>query len=209
MTDNPDTDNSSTSSTQDPGPPPDPRPALNRSLRTAAQVMSRLEAANAGAPSPCPGWTALDVARHLVAVADRITAVGEQRDPNPLPVMAEGVEVADIATAFDAAAERTRAAWADPSVLGALVTVPWGQVPGAVAAAIYSAEVLVHTWDLARALGVEPEWTAEDVETALRNTMTGIPAEPRGGEIPFGPPTDVAPDAPTADRLAAWMGRSV
>ncbi len=193
----------------EPGPPPDPRPRLERSLRTAAEVMDHLREDNAALPSPCGEWNALDVARHLVAVADRITALGQGRDPNPLPTMAEGLEPADCSPALDSATGRALEAWADDSVLGAMVTVPWGRVPGAVAAAIYSAEVLVHTWDLARALGVEPSWSTDDLEAALGDVMRGLPPEPRGGEIPFGPPTEVGTDATAADRLAAWAGRSV
>ncbi|GAA1511493.1 hypothetical protein [Nocardioides humi] len=34
-----------------------------------------------------------------------------------------------------------------------------------------------------------------------------MPAEPRGGEIPFGPVVPVADDAPAYDRLVAWTGR--
>ena len=32
-----------------------------------------------------------------------------------------------------------------------------------------------------------------------------VPAEPRGGHVPFGPVVEVAPDAPAIDRLVGWM----
>ena len=34
-----------------------------------------------------------------------------------------------------------------------------------------------------------------------------VPAEPRGGHIPFGPVVAVPTDAPAYDQLAGWMGR--
>ncbi len=197
-----------TTSTTPSPPPTDPRPALGRALATAAATLTALDAESGTRRSPCGEWTALDVGRHLVAVADRITAVGQRRDPNPLPVLVD-LPPAGIAPAFDTASSRLERAWADPSILGDIVTVPWGRVPGAVAAGVYTVEVLVHTWDLARALGVDVDWVTEDVEAALATARLGIPAEPRGGEIPFAPPTEPAQDAPPADRLAAWLGRQV
>ena len=34
-----------------------------------------------------------------------------------------------------------------------------------------------------------------------------LPPEPRGGEIPFGPPVPVPADAGPYAQLAAWLGR--
>ncbi|HEY3559288.1 MAG TPA: hypothetical protein VGL05_17575 [Kribbella sp.] len=34
-----------------------------------------------------------------------------------------------------------------------------------------------------------------------------VPAEQRGGHVPFGPVVPVADDASPYDRLAAWQGR--
>ena len=90
-----------------------------------------------------------------------------------------------------------------------MVIVPWGTIPGAVALAVYSSELLVHAWDLATAIGVEPQWHQGDVETALGVVEVGIPAEPRNPEdMPFGAVVPTADDAPTIDRLVAWMGRT-
>ncbi|GHH42291.1 hypothetical protein [Streptomyces candidus] len=35
-----------------------------------------------------------------------------------------------------------------------------------------------------------------------------LPAEPRGGPVPFAAVVDVAPKAPDIDRLVAWSGRT-
>ena len=43
---------------------------------------------------------------------------------------------------------------ADGACLTREVTVPWGTVPGASAAASYIGELSVHSWDLATALGM-------------------------------------------------------
>ena len=45
------------------------------------------------------------------------------------------------------------AVWADDARLDALVTVPWGRVPGRAAVWGYMREALVHGWDLAVATG--------------------------------------------------------
>jgi uncharacterized protein (TIGR03083 family) len=68
-----------------------------------------------------------------------------------------------------------------------------------------TAEVAVHTWDLARATGQDRPLDPEVAERGLALMQQGLTPENRGRA--FGPPVDVAADAPAYDRLAAWAGR--
>ena len=101
---------------------------------------------------------------------------------------------ADTAIAM-ARTARARAAWADDATLDALVEAPWGKVPGRIALSGYVQEILTHGWDLARATGQPTELDPELAHWVLAVSRQILPAEPRGGEIPFGPPVPVPSDA--------------
>jgi len=68
-----------------------------------------------------------------------------------------------------------------------------------------TAEVLVHTWDLAQAIGVEPHLDPELCEVAARDIGTNDEALRSSGL--FGPAVAVPEDAGAATRLVALMGR--
>lgn len=100
--------------------------------------------------------------------------------------------------------------WSDDRVLDQLLQLPWGRLPGAAAIVAYTGEVATHTWDLARATGYgEPLDDAVGGRAALAAAQRAVPAEPRGGPVPFGPVVDVPADADPYTRLAGWTGRAV
>ncbi|WP_128637617.1 TIGR03086 family metal-binding protein [Streptomyces sp. C] len=97
--------------------------------------------------------------------------------------------------------------WADPGVLGRQLRLPMGVLPGAAAAAVYTHELTVHTWDLAKATGQDPDWDPALIERVIGVVRRALPAEPRGGRIPFADAVAVDPGARAIDRLVAWAGR--
>jgi len=105
----------------------------------------------------------------------------------------------DAATAMES--------WADGARLGAMIRGPWGTSPGAVAIIIYVSEHLAHGWDLARATGQPSEADPEIATQVLAMMRQNLPAEPRGGPIPFAPVVAPAADAGPTERLANWLGR--
>lgn len=95
-----------------------------------------------------------------------------------------------------------------PGVLERVFTVPFGTVPGMVALHLRITEVLVHGWDLSRAIGELasfPDDLAEQELTFGRGKLADVPSD----RSPFAPPQPLAEDAPAIDRLAALLGRSV
>jgi uncharacterized protein (TIGR03086 family) len=95
---------------------------------------------------------------------------------------------------------------ADPSVLGKTVRMPFGTMPGGAAIAVYTSEITLHTWDLAKATDQRPAWQPDVLASAIAS-MQRVPASPRGGPVPFGPVIEVPDDAAPIDRLVAWSGR--
>ena len=85
--------------------------------------------------------------------------------------------------------------------------LPFGTLPGRMAAAAYMQELTVHGWDLAYATGqtgaLDPRLAAASLDVARRI----VPAEGRGGPVPLGPVVEVPADADPYRQLTGWLDR--
>lgn len=187
---------------------PDPRPGYTTATTLASTALSHIGAHNLAKPTPCDDYNVGQLGAHLVAVQLRVAAVARGEDPFTVFQEIAGLEPDGFVEAWVDATEGQLAAWADSSVLGRPLVLPFATLPGAIALWIYIGEVLVHTWDLATALGLELDWDQELAEAALDSMKMGLPAEPRGDEVPFASVVPTNDDAPAIDRLAAWLGRT-
>ena len=72
-------------------------------------------------------------------------------------------------------------------------------------------DVLIHTWDLARAAGLDERLDPDEVHRMLAGIETMPPEvdEAMRGSGHYGPRVEVAADADEQTRLLAFMGRSV
>ncbi|MCT2585635.1 TIGR03086 family metal-binding protein [Actinophytocola gossypii] len=172
-----------------------------RHARDAARFTELVESASPGdwsRPSPVADWTAVDIVRHLVewprgflqGAGIELPALDVGADP----VGAWKQHVTDIQAILD-----------DPA--GRVLSNPHtGDKP--VDEAIdqfYTDDVWLHSWDLAKALGREPDL---DQERCAAGLAAMVPAERMlrdSGQ--FGPAVPVADDAPAQDRLMAFIGR--
>ncbi len=190
-----------------PGPAmADPRPGFARAVALGGSVISGVRPDQLARPTPCDEYDVRALVGHLVAVLQRLAAVAWGESPFAIPQEVVGVPDDQWRGAWDAGAHQVEAAWADEAVLGRPLVLPFATLPGAVAMAIYTAEVTAHTWDLANATGQSPAWDAEIVERALATMTMALPPEVRH-EAPFDAPIAIADDAPLIDRFVAWMGR--
>jgi uncharacterized protein (TIGR03086 family) len=148
------------------------------------------------------------MAGHIIAVLERVAAIPGDDDIMTMALVRDDLAVGALGAALTTAAQAVHEAWTG-DVLGQMVTVPFGTMPGGAALAAYTSEILTHTWDLATAIGVEPQWHVGDTEMAAEVIRMGLPAEPRGVEgMPFDAVVPTADDAPAIDRLVAWVGRN-
>ena len=93
------------------------------------------------------------------------------------------------------------------AVLGRICKLPWGTLPGAAAIAAYTGELATHSWDLAKATGRLDELDQDLAAQVLPLVRQYVPAEQRGGHVPFGPVVPVVHEASPYDQLAGWQGR--
>jgi uncharacterized protein (TIGR03086 family) len=169
--------------------------------RDAARFTELVESASAAdwaRPSPVAEWTALDIVTHLVEWSRAfLTGAGIE-----LPAL--DVE-ADPAGAWKQHVTDIQAVLDDPA--GRVLSNPHtGEKP--VDEAIdqfYTGDVWMHTWDLAKALGPEPDLGRERCVAALA-AMTPMERVLRDSGQ-FGPAVPVAEDASAQDRLMAFIGR--
>ena len=71
-------------------------------------------------------------------------------------------------------------------------------------------DVLIHTWDLARATGLDERLDADEVHRQVVG-VESLPAEvdeAMRGSGHYGPRVEVPPDADEQSRLLAFMGRT-
>jgi uncharacterized protein (TIGR03086 family) len=188
-------------------PPADPRGALFRAADQAVAVVGLVRPEQLAAPTPCTEYDVRHLTGHVVAVLRRIGYVAGGGHAFDVPSIVLDLPDDAWAPAATTNAADLRAAWADDAVLDRVLRLPWGEVPGRGAALAYVQELTTHAWDLATALGRAEMLDPGLAELALVAAQRFLPAQPRGGQIPFGPVVEVADDAPPYQRLVAWLGR--
>jgi uncharacterized protein (TIGR03086 family) len=154
------------------------------------------------APSPVAGWTARDVVGHLVEWFPAFLASGADIHLPAGPSVRE-----DPVGSWQAQAHAVQVVLDDPSSAGRRFTNPhFGEVPLFDAIdRFYTADVFMHTWDLARATGqddvLDPVMCAELLEGMLPMD------EVLRASGQYGPRVPVADDAPVQDRMLGFIGR--
>ncbi len=185
----------------------DPRTPMARAVALAGAVIAHVDATNENNGSPCDDWNAGEIARHMIAVLDRLAGFPQGIDGDSLPLVIDLDTPGSYTERFTSSAHEVQRIWSDDAVLEQMLKLPWAVVPGAIAISIYTCEITIHTWDLAQAIGVQPEWHEADAAKCVEVLQVGLPAEPRGGDAPFGPVTEVPADAPSIDKLVGWASR--
>jgi uncharacterized protein (TIGR03086 family) len=172
--------------------------------RVADQFTERVEAVPSDAwenPAPCEGWVARDVVRHLVewvpsffsGYAGLELATGPSVDDDP-------------AAAWRALDASLRAALADPDVAGREFDMRGQRYRiGAAIDMFCTGDILVHTWDLARAAGLDETLDSDEVHRMYLGMVPYDAALRASGQ--YGPRVDVPDDADEQTKLIAFTGR--
>src|ERR1700761_5393456 len=184
----------------------DPRSIFARAVAQTGSVIAAVRPEQAGRPTPCTEWDVRTLASHTAGALRRIALVGEGADALARPAFADLGD--DWAGTYQAIAVRAEAAWADEARLDELFAVPWGKVPGRVAVAGYTREMVAHGWDLAVAPGQPSEFDPELGAYALEVSRRSLPESGREG-IPFGAVVPAPAGAGVYAQLAAWLGRRI
>jgi uncharacterized protein (TIGR03086 family) len=117
-----------------------------------ADVLAQVGSADWVAPTPCTAWSVSQVLNHVVATLTKFSLFAEGRTAAPRTPSGDMLSP-DPLTAFAAARERARTAWADVEP-ERRCRLPFGEFSAREAAAIAAFDVLLHAWDIAQGIGV-------------------------------------------------------
>lgn len=183
----------------------DPRPGIALALDQAGRIIDAVDPSQYGLPTPCEDYDVQTLLGHFIAVIRRIDVALRGGIPMELPTIVTGID--DYPAEWKILREALDGTLAPDDVLARTCTLPWGVAPGAAAIGGYTGEVTTHGWDLATAIGRTDLLDEDLARVCLPMIRQLVPAEQRGGPIPFAPVVDVPADAPVYDQLAGWMGR--
>ena len=179
------------------------RPAA-RHREVAALFTDRVRGTRSwDAPAPVDGWVARDVVRHLTEWFPAFLASGAGIDLPHGPSVDE-----DPVAAWQVHSDGVQAVLDDPGTADRRFTNQHtGDLPLDVAIdRFYTADVFMHTWDLARATGqddrLDPDFSAQllDAMTQMEDVLRS------SGQ--YGPRVEVPADAEVHIRLMGFIGRN-
>lgn len=184
-----------------------------RAVLGTLEVAGRVRAGDLGRPTPCAGWSVLDLLVHMTVQHHGFAAAarGTGRDPAvwAIPARAPGDPVA----AYTAAAQDVLDAFADPATAQRRFDLPEisAEITFSATRAIgfHLIDYTVHGWDLARAIDA-PYTPDDDLLAAALPLAEAVPDGPTRLEpgAAFAPPLPPPDPATPLNRLLATLGRS-
>ncbi|MFJ3223586.1 TIGR03086 family metal-binding protein [Streptomyces sp. NPDC086783] len=154
-------------------------------------------------PAPCEGWVARDVVRHLVEWFPAFLKAGAGVELPKGPSVDD-----DPVAAWTVHSDGVQALLDDPATEHKVLSNPHiGEVPLDQAVdRFYTADVFMHTWDLARATGQEERLDPGKCAQLLDGMLPLDEVLRASGQ--YGPRVEVAENADVQTRLLAFIGRN-
>jgi len=153
-----------------------------------------------GTQSPCEQWTARDVVAHVVTGHRSVVAGIRGGDSTPL-----GAEE-DPQHAWEQASRAVDEIAGDQQALAQTIDGPVGKMPaGEVIGRFVTMDLLVHTWDLARAVGAH-ERLDEDTVRRAYEALKPMDAMIRQPNV-FGPKLEPPAGADLQTEFLYFLGR--
>ncbi|EFL18571.1 conserved hypothetical protein, partial [Streptomyces sp. C] len=134
------------------------------------------------------------------------------------PLVTEGRTVAEVGdelsgdllgddpqAAWERAAAAGHAAFAAPGALDRTITLSYGPTRGSAYCSELTADCVVHTWDLSRAIGADDRLPADLVEFSIKEVMPYADGLAASGM--YAQPLEVPAGADAQTRLLALLGR--
>ncbi|NGO77293.1 TIGR03086 family protein [Streptomyces sp. YC504] len=160
------------------------------------------------AATPCTEWNVRDLVNHLVA--EQLWTV---------PLVRDGAQIAEVGDAYDGdvlgddpvgvwdrTSRAAHEAFAAPGALERTVHLSYGDTPAAAYCAQMTTDLVVHTWDLSRAIGAEERLPQGLIDAAVREVAPYAADLDKSGV--FGPAVEPPPGADAQTKLLCLLGRN-
>ncbi len=181
---------------------------LHHADRRLVDLVSALSSADLAEPSPCSGWTVRSLLSHTVASIDAFAdAVDHQGGPTAEELFS-GSDILgeDPLAVVKQSVERSHRAWATVDDWGRTVTTVIGDMPASQAIGTVTYSTLIHSWDLAVAVGQRIEF--DEAEAALAEAVGSQLVPPLRPHDLFGPEVEAHAHATATQRVIAFSGRN-
>ncbi|GAA2408732.1 TIGR03086 family metal-binding protein [Nonomuraea africana] len=181
-----------------------------QAVRTSIELAARARTADLSRQTPCVGWTLYGLLAHMTT--QHVGFAAASRGEGDLAWWKLRSLEDDPVGTYRASAEHVLAAFAADGVLDRLFPLPeFGgghAFPAEQAISFHFIDYVVHSWDLAKTLGVEVEFEPELLEAAL-----GVAKAVPGGKVRLAPGAAFAPEVAWTggsrlDEIVAILGRS-
>jgi uncharacterized protein (TIGR03086 family) len=185
----------------------DPINLLQRAIDQTGRIVANVKPDQLGDSTPCADWDVKALLNHTVGCVSMFNE-GAQTQPLDFGRFEQDLLGGDAGSAYDKAANELKATIGKPGAIDAMWTMPFGEVPGMIGASFATLELAQHGWDVAKATGQQVDFDAEVTEAALATARLAPSEQVRVPGV-FGAEAPCADSAPTADQLAAFLGRTV
>jgi uncharacterized protein (TIGR03086 family) len=159
-----------------------------------------------GLPTPCSEWDVRALVQHLVGeeawvpplvAGETIADVGDRLDGDLLGD--------DSKKAWELHSAAAVASFLSPGAMERTVHLSFGDFPGSEYAFQVTADLVVHGWDLARAIGGDERMDPELCELSYQGWLPRADLLRDSGAV--GPPPEIPADADRQTQLLALFGR--
>ncbi|MBP2705431.1 TIGR03086 family protein [Microbispora sp. RL4-1S] len=179
-------------------------PLLSRAVDTLLGLANDETLAGKGKlPTPCDAYDVHGLCEHVLLMMSMGESAACREPWSPDKAGDAGREPWERISAL---APGFTKVWADPQVWTGTTQIFRGTHPAQFAGDVMLMEIVIHGWDLARAVGtefaVDDELVAHVLDTAKQ--VDGMGGRQHGS---FGPEIPVLPDASALDRLLGFTGR--
>ena len=178
-----------------------------RAVDTASSVIALVGPEDLGRTTPCDLWDVRTLVAHMIwmcqVFAGGLTGGDVPAEP---PEVADG---ADVLAAYRDAAAAAMEGWRTVDWADMTLQLPFSKLPAAIGVRVFVGDALIHSWDLATALG-QPFQIPEDLARPQLELMEQFyDPDNRGPQAAFDLAADCPDGASTSDHLIALSGRTL
>ena len=173
-----------------------------------ARLLAVQTASQWASPTPCDEWTVRDIADHILG-GNRFTVLilGGLPPDAAMDHVIHGDYADDPGQAFEESATAQLSALGQPGVLERMYEHPMGLISGRQIARLRMSDMVVHAWDLARALGLAEGLDQELVTESIAVFEDVGETFTVAGFFGSGPSGMLAEDSSDQLRLLDMVGR--
>src|SRR5258708_30807536 len=158
---------------------------LEQAIATTRAVLTGVSREELEYATPCAQWKVRDVINHVVGGQYFFEAFAKSE---PQTTGDTDFTACDFVSAFDEGAQRSVAAFRVDGIMEKMLTLPFGQMPGAAFFGLAATDTFTHGWDLAKATGQSTDLAPEIAAQLLIVARLAIKTSFRNTEgNPFGP----------------------